>query len=132
MIGSALPLSMKAYAGAGASITMGIAAIVAGAMAGGILVAIGQFIELIAKIEWNTRPKTDEMGYAVEPAACPSTTAMTDKQYYVSDKGRLTGPLNAHEVLALYRDGRISISAQVSVEENGQRRLLKNLSELGL
>lgn len=91
--------------------------------------AIGYVIELLAKIEWNTRPNTDEMGYVVEPA---SATTPPDKQYYLSEKGRVTGPLNAAELLALYRDGRISIAAQISVEENGQRRLLKNLSEIGL
>jgi hypothetical protein len=91
--------------------------------------AIGYVIELLAKIEWNTRPKTDEMGYAVEPTP---TSAQADKQYYLSEKGRVTGPLNAAELLALYRDGRISIAAQISVEANGQRRLLKNLSEIGL
>ncbi len=91
--------------------------------------AIGYGIELLAKIEWNTRPNTDEMGYVVEPA---SISTPSDKQYYLSEKGRVTGPLNAAELLALYRDGRISIAAQISVEENGQRRLLKNLSEIGL
>jgi hypothetical protein len=98
------------------------------------LAAVGYVIELLAKIEWNTRPRTNEMGYAVEPAAGPSSSAGSpvNKQYYVSDKGRVTGPHNAAELLTLYRDGGISISAQVSVEENGQRRLLKNLSELGL
>lgn len=89
--------------------------------------AIGYGIELLAKIEWNTRPNTDEMGYVVEPS--PTSP---DKQYYLSEKGRVIGPLNAAELLALYRDGRISIAAQISVEENGQRRLLKNLSEIGL
>lgn len=93
--------------------------------------AIGYVIELLAKIEWNTRPNTDEMGYVVEPTPSPASSS-PDKQYYLSEKGRVTGPLNAAELLALYRDGRISIAAQISVDENGQRRLLKNLSEIGL
>lgn len=93
--------------------------------------AIGYGIELLAKIEWNTRPNPDGMGYVVEPARSPAGSS-PDKQYYLSEKGRVTGPLNAAELLALYRDGRISIAAQISVDENGQRRLLKNLSEIGL
>jgi hypothetical protein len=98
------------------------------------LAAVGYVIELLAKIEWNTRPHTGGSSYAVEPASTPSGSfnAPANKQYYVSDKGRLTGPVNAAELLALYRDGGISIAAQVSVDENGQRRLLKNLSEIGL
>jgi len=44
----------------------------------------------------------------------------------------MTGPLDAAELLALYRDGKISTATQIAVEENGQRRLLKNMSEIGL
>lgn len=93
--------------------------------------AIGYVIELLAKIEWNTRPNADGSGYVGSPSS-GAMPLMADKQYFLSEKGRVTGPLNAGELLALYRDGRISIAAQISVEEGGQRRLLKNLSEIGL
>lgn len=124
--------TQKAFpAVAGAMGLLGLGAISGGVFTGALLAAIGYVIELLAKIEWNTRPNTDEMGYVVEPARGP-TGSSPDKQYYLSEKGRVTGPLNAAELLALYRDGRISIAAQISVDENGQRRLLKNLSEIGL
>lgn len=98
---------------------------------GAAVAAIGYVIELLAKIEWNTRPSTAEMGYAIEPARATASSSL-NKQYFLSEKGRVTGPLNGAEVLALYRDGKISNAAQIAVEENGQRRLVKNLSEIGL
>jgi hypothetical protein len=100
----------------------------AGALA---VAAIGYVIELLAKIEWNTRPDTDEMGYVTRPAPS-SMGGLTDKQYYLSEKGKVRGPFTAPEMLKLYREGNVSSAAQIAVEENGQRRVLKNWSEIGL
>lgn len=132
LLGSSVPLSAKAYAGAGASITMGIVVIIAGVMSGGILVAIGQFIELIAKIEWNTRPNTDDLGYVVpEPGSTPSPRAsLSGKKYYLREKGQERGPFNGSEVLALYQAGKVSFATTIYVDEEGQRRPLKNISEI--
>ncbi|MBI2813319.1 MAG: hypothetical protein HYX71_03450 [Opitutae bacterium] len=101
-------------------------------LASGLAVAAsGYVIELIAKIEWNTRPNAGGSGQVLAPASGPAGS-IDSRQYFLSEKGRVTGPLNAAELLTLYRDGKISIAAQISVEESGQRRLLKNLSEIGL
>lgn len=102
------------------------------ALAQGLAVAaVGYVMELIAKIEWNTRPNACESGQGLIPAPGPAGS-LASPQYFLSEKGRVAGPLNAAELLTLYRDGKISIAAQISVEEHGQRRLLKNLSEIGL
>lgn len=98
----------------------------------GLQVAIGQFIEIIAKIEWNTRPSSDGTGYAFPaPAAGPSPHAtLTGKRYYLREKGQECGPFTGPDVLNLYRDGKVSFATTIYVEENGQRRPLKNLSEI--
>lgn len=91
--------------------------------------AIGYVIELIAKIEWNTRPANAETGYVAGPGA-GSGSMMTGKQYFIGDKGKVSGPFTAPEMLNLYRDGKLSNAAQPFVEENGQRRPLANWSEI--
>jgi hypothetical protein len=91
--------------------------------------AIGYVIELLAKIEWNTRLGEQPTGGYGGPVA---GVIMSDKQYYFIDKGPMNGPLSAPAMLDLYREGKVSNSARLYVEENGQRRLLKNWSEVGL
>lgn len=128
------PALLRTIAGPDLGLILNTAAgfLILGVLAQGVAVAaVGYVIELIARIEWNTRQNSGEAVQVLAPAPGP-TGSLAGRQYFLSEKGRVTGPLNAAELLTLYRDGKISIGAQISVEENGQRRLLKNLSEIGL
>ncbi len=132
MIGGGAPATAPYSKGLGAMMALsGFSMICIGVIAGAFTAAIGYVIELIAKIEWNTRPDTDEMRYTVGPVL-GTGRMLSAKQYYYIDKGPLHGPLSAPEILGLYRDGKLSNSARYFVEENGQRRPLANLSEIGL
>jgi hypothetical protein len=111
--------------------TMSGAMIIVMLAQGVAVAAVGYVIELIARIEWNTRPSTAPAGPGLGSASDP-VPAAAGRQYFLSEKGRVSGPLGAAELLTLYHDGKVSVAAQISVEENGRRRLLKNLSEIGL
>jgi hypothetical protein len=102
--------------------------IAAGAFVSAFYAAIGYVIEIIAKIEWNTRPQP----WATGGMFAASHAASGAKLYYYIDKGPLVGPLSAPDLLNLVRDGKLSIATRYFVEENGQRRSLSNLSEINL
>lgn len=99
---------------------------IVGFMIASVIAAIGYVIELIAKIEWNTRPPSWATGAGHTPTAAPPGV----KLYYYIDKGPLVGPLAAPDILNLVRDGKLSIATRYFVEENGQRRPLVNLSDI--
>lgn len=89
--------------------------------------SIGYVIELIAKIEWNTR--SDEFGVAIQSPA--GAVSYPTKQYFYIANGPINGPFSAPAILDLYRQGKIPSNARLFVEENGQRRPLNNWSEIG-
>jgi hypothetical protein len=91
------------------------------------LAAIGYVIELIAKIEWNTRP--DEFG--VSSHSSSGAVNYPIKQYFYIANGPIHGPFSAPAILDLYRQGKVPSNARLFVEENGQRRPLNNWSEIG-
>jgi hypothetical protein len=50
----------------------------------------------------------------------------------VTLSGQTHGPLTADGMLNLYRDGKLTKSSQILVEENGYRRLVTDWAEFGL
>jgi hypothetical protein len=105
---------------------LGVWFVIVGVLISSVIAAIGYVIELIAKIEWNTRPPSWATGDGHVPTAAP----LGVKLYYYIDKGPLVGPMTAPDILNLVRDGKLSIATRYFVEENGQRRPLANLSDI--
>lgn len=92
--------------------------------------ALGYAIEKLAKIEWNTRPEHQRLG-----ALSSSDTAVSGvaaKRFYVVTSGQTHGPLSSQGMLNLYRDGKLTRSSQILVDENGYRRAVTDWSEFGL
>lgn len=89
--------------------------------------ALGYAIEKLAQIEWNTRPENR----AIAPAAGPQGWT-AGRQFFVVTSGRTQGPLSSAQMLDLYRDGKLTKSTQILVEENGYRRAVTDWSEFGL
>lgn len=91
-----------------------------------VCVVIGYVITLLAKIEWNTRT---EKRWAAPPLPLHASDG---KEFYLVEGGRTLGPLSGPALLNLYRDGKLSKDSKIYVEENHQRRLIRNWSEFGL
>lgn len=123
-------ISLLGRSFAGMVAVNGVFLLISMLIAAGFYAAIGYCIELLAKIEWNTQPPTDSVGYSAEPSPSPAFTV--GKQYFLSDRGLVKGPFTAADMLNLYRDGKVTNTTQLLVEENGQRRTLRNWSEIGL
>ncbi|MCM2275242.1 MAG: hypothetical protein NDI75_10675 [Candidatus Didemnitutus sp.] len=90
--------------------------------------ALGYGIEKLAQIERNTRPE-HQRATAFAPGAATGSAA---KSFYVTSSGQTLGPLNAQGLVNLYRDGKLTRSSQILVEENGYRRTVTDWSEFGL
>lgn len=118
----------RALFGPGASAGYGILLLTVWLIQCVFYVAIAYAIEKIAKIEWNTRPENQLAVTA--PGKMPTWSA--NKQFYATHSGQTHGPLHADGLINLYRDGKLTKSSQILVEENGYRRLVTDWSEFGL
>lgn len=88
-------------------------------------VAMGYAIEKLAQIEWNTRT-----GRGFNTSGASSSNP--NRGFFVITSGQTRGPLSTAEVVDLYRDGKLTKSSQILVEDNGYRRAVTDWSEFGL